>query len=225
MINQLLDKSNGKIIDTIKDSLDRIIYKKTLLPSQYQQVEYIEATGEQYLELDYIASSITTAKGSYQLMDIDTGLMLFGSRINSNSGGLNYALNWGGGKPYKYYNSFNRSASSCLTEKEIDLKKHTFEKNKNKLYIDGELLHTTTYTEFTTPHKMIIFGCNTNGNIGYKSKAKIFNLQFYDEDVLMVDLIPCYRKSDNEIGMYDLVTGTFYPNKGTGTFLKGENKT
>lgn len=38
-------------------------------------------------------------------------------------------------------------------------------------------------------------------------------------------LIPCYRKSDNEIGMYDTVSGTFYTNQGTGTFLKGNDVT
>lgn len=216
-------KNEGKIIEYIKDGLGRIIYKKSLLPIEYQQVEYIEATGGQYLEIDYVASNITTTKGSFQLTDVDTASMLFGSRINSNSGGLSYALNWGGGEPYKYYNSFNRTASSCLTEKEIDLDRHTFEKVKNKLYMDGELLHTAANTTFTTPHNMIVFGCNTNGTIGLHSKAKMFDLQFYDNNVLKVDLIPCYRKSDNVIGMYDLVNDIFYTNKGSGIFLKGKN--
>ena len=35
--------------------------------------------------------------------------------------------------------------------------------------------------------------------------------------------IPCYRKSDNVIGLYDLVEGTFYTNSGTGTFTKGSD--
>lgn len=35
------------------------------------------------------------------------------------------------------------------------------------------------------------------------------------------EFVPCYRKSDGEIGMYDTVSKTFYTNAGTGTFLKG----
>jgi hypothetical protein len=35
--------------------------------------------------------------------------------------------------------------------------------------------------------------------------------------------IPCYRKSDGEIGVYDTETGTFYTNSGTGTLVKGGN--
>lgn len=194
-----------------------------ILPIDYQQVEYIEATGKQYLEINYIASNITTTKGSFQLTEVDTGLMLFGSRESNQNAGLSYALNWGGELPCKYYNTFNRSAASSLTDKEIDLDKHTFEKAKNNLYIDGELIDTVANSTFKTPYNMIVFGCNNNGKISYLAKAKIFYLQFYDNDVLKVDLIPCYRKSDNAIGMYDVVTGVFYTNKGTDKFLKGED--
>ena len=63
----------------------------------------------------------------------------------------------------------------------------------------------------------------TAGVVGLQPEARIFNLQFYDSDILKIDLIPCYRKSDGEIGMYDLVNSVFYTNDGTGTFLKGNN--
>lgn len=55
------------------------------------------------------------------------------------------------------------------------------------------------------------------------SWSRLGYLQFYDEDTLMIDLIPCYRKADNVIGMYDLVNDKFYTNEGTGTFLKGKD--
>ena len=35
--------------------------------------------------------------------------------------------------------------------------------------------------------------------------------------------IPCYRRSDNVIGFYDLVNDVFYTNAGSGTFSKGPN--
>jgi hypothetical protein len=47
----------------------------------------------------------------------------------------------------------------------------------------------------------------------------------YDNNVLVRDFIPCYRKSDNEIGLYDVVNGVFYANAGSGTFTKGNNIT
>ena len=52
-----------------------------------------------------------------------------------------------------------------------------------------------------------------------KGKIKTFIQKRNGEEI--VNLVPCYRKSDNEIGMYDLVTKTFFTNQGTGSFMKG----
>ena len=38
---------------------------------------------------------------------------------------------------------------------------------------------------------------------------------------LIRDLIPCQKKSTNEIGMYDAVTGDFLTNSGTGELVAG----
>ena len=43
------------------------------------------------------------------------------------------------------------------------------------------------------------------------SKAKVFAFKIWDKDgVLVRDFIPVQRKSDDEIGMYDLVNNQFY---------------
>jgi hypothetical protein len=39
------------------------------------------------------------------------------------------------------------------------------------------------------------------------------------------NLIPCYRNSDNEIGMYDLINDAFYINDGAGDFVAGNEIT
>lgn len=45
-----------------------------------------------------------------------------------------------------------------------------------------------------------------------------------NNNVLKRDLYPCYRKSDNVAGMYDMVTNTFFTNAGSsGTFTVGAN--
>lgn len=188
------------------------------LPSEYQAVEYIEGTGTQYFEIDYIATGNTVSQGKYQITNIQSGKMLFGCRQSSSQNF--YGFNWGGGLPYKYYNAY---VSGVLTNVNIDEGVHKFKKDKGYLYRDDILINSISYKEFTTPYKMIVFGCKTAGVVGLQPEARIFNLQFYDSDILKIDLIPCYRKSDGEIGMYDLVNSVFYTNDGTGTFLKGNN--
>lgn len=49
---------------------------------------------------------------------------------------------------------------------------------------------------------------------------KLFYFKLWDWDTLVRDLVPCYRKADNVIWMYDLVWNTFYTNLGTGNFKK-----
>ena len=41
--------------------------------------------------------------------------------------------------------------------------------------------------------------------------GNIYSCQMYDEnEVLVRDFVPCYRKADNKSGMYDLVNDVFY---------------
>jgi hypothetical protein len=47
--------------------------------------------------------------------------------------------------------------------------------------------------------------------------------KIWDNQNLIRNFIPCYRKSDGVIGLYDLVEGKFYTNSGIGDFLKGES--
>ena len=54
-------------------------------------------------------------------------------------------------------------------------------------------------------------------------KGKIYRLKFWSNDTLVRDLTPCYRKSNNVIGLYDMANDVFCTNAGTGTFTKGTN--
>ena len=42
-----------------------------------------------------------------------------------------------------------------------------------------------------------------------------------ENDIVTREFIPCYRKQDGEIGLYDLINNQFYSNDGTGQFSKG----
>ena len=51
--------------------------------------------------------------------------------------------------------------------------------------------------------------------------GRVYYVTVSANDGVVLNLIPCYRKSDGEIGMYDTVSQTFFTNAGTGTFAKG----
>lgn len=54
---------------------------------------------------------------------------------------------------------------------------------------------------------------------GQSFAGRYYYAQVIQAGAPIIDLIPCYRKSDNKIGMYDLVSQTFMPV--TGTWTKG----
>lgn len=53
--------------------------------------------------------------------------------------------------------------------------------------------------------------------------GKIYSVSLERDGTIVADLVPCYRKADGEIGMYDIVSNTFFTNVGTGTFARGGN--
>lgn len=50
------------------------------------------------------------------------------------------------------------------------------------------------------------------------SSVTCYGVKMWSDDILIRDLKPAKRISDNEIGMYDVVNGSFYTNAGSGVF-------
>ena len=97
--------------------------------------------------------------------------------------------------------------------------KHKVELSKNGLYLDGAKLNFTAGTSMANANLILFRALNDNRVF----LGKIYSTKVYDDNILIRDLVPCYRKSDNVIGMFDLVNNVFYTNAGSGTFLKGNN--
>ena len=104
--------------------------------------------------------------------------------------------------------------------------------NKNTIIIEnGRIDYGTAGRDLTSKTSnqttsMILFGCPNYGNTVTPISAynmKVYRLKLYENDVLVREYVPCYRVSDNKIGLYELVNNVFYPNNGTGTFNKGND--
>lgn len=91
------------------------------------------------------------------------------------------------------------------------------DKNKNITYIGhGTVNHT--YTTFTTPNTMALYGCfeNGDGTRDYDIDMNLYWCRIYDNGTLVRNYYPMKRQSDNVIGLYDFVNGEFVtPIQGT----------
>ena len=90
-------------------------------------------------------------------------------------------------------------------------------------FVDGTFSSRTLVTyDFATDIPVLLFAFNNAGSPTLATSMRVSACKLYDNGKLMRDLIPCYRKSDGEAGMYDSVTNTFFTNAGTGAFLFAE---
>ena len=85
----------------------------------------------------------------------------------------------------------------------------------------------TNRTDDTTPtHPIVISGVDEGGTIYPYSRGEltIYGIRIFNEySVLIHDFVPAKAKSNGRAGLYDIITGTFYPSDpGHDDFIKEE---
>lgn len=196
--------------------------KTTELPNEYQEVEYIESSGTQYIDFGIQPTTNMKFEMDFQGTNNNVGQMFFGGR-NSGDGNPNSSFVFGRSNAGQFYAQYD-SVNNVVRTLEFDLLRHITILSKDGWYIDGVLYRD--YPEATSLNSIYNFLCFAGYNgtetilYGY---MKFYGGKLYNNNVLIRNFIPCYRKSDSVIGLYDTVNKVFYTNAGTGTFLKGND--
>ena len=202
------------------------------LPDTYQQVEYLSNSGTQYIKTNYVPTN-------------DCGFEIKWRDLVENAGvtgaGSNYVMgsrNGTGGDIYFAVSGATNTQTITLTRTGVTspqyyrrygyeyICKGTFRSNEDN---SGELLNLTTGNRITGTQNSSLNATATvylfalNGT-NIHAKVAIYYAKFYNGNGELINyFIPCYRKSDNVMGMYDLVNRRFYQNAGTRTFTKGKD--
>jgi len=211
----------------------------------YRAVEYLKSTGTQIIitdiQLDYTKKvEMDCAFGSliHSTSTSTSNMVMFGvTRRNASSDdALYYVYNYGGGSAgqtstiaevvyyigFKWYDGITES-----TIHNADLSKRVLMKAARPTSYWGDKSVTVNNTVIATGSDNIaIFGqrwADTGDKYPYAYRdMTVYSFKVYDaNDVLLSNLIPVERISDNELGLYDIITNKFYNNAGTGTFEKG----
>ena len=191
-----------------------------LLPQKYTRLEYIESTGTQYIDTGVYGNENLSIDCGYTMLSTDISY-LYGAceAYNTNTYTLSY------NKQYdKNYRIFIGSSTPVLGNYNNAFSKLTDVNqaiiSTNGVSIDDENYSFTSSTPFDTPYTIALFARNNNGTIDYFAKVRFKYFKMYDNGNLIRNFIPCVNPQ-GEIGMFDVVSCTFFENRGTEDFKAG----
>jgi hypothetical protein len=183
------------------------------LPEAYQEVEYIGGTGTQYIKTNITCNYNDTVKmessGNFNLGNTDA---------------------WNGVNAYLQHkftsSTVTDGQNTALTISNDDTITASYDGNT---HIETVTIESTgksisrTWADSSYGGNVMFLNLG-NGSSAYSStgvKANLKRGKVYVDDILRMDLVPCYRKSDKVAGMYDILGNKFYTNSGTGKFTVG----
>ena len=198
------------------------------LPAEYQEVEHIESTGTQYIDTGLTLNDFTAVSMTVQFNAITSSPEYCGLYDDNNSRqAWGFGLRGSTGKyawiyPTTTGSDFVVEGVTATTNK---VKLQTALSHYNGGYLISDNTNTSTASNIhqnTGTVSFYIGARNKSGTASELCNAKFYEVSFFDWlGIKVAEFIPCYRKADGEIGMYDTVNGVFYTNSGSGTFTKG----
>ena len=190
-------KVNKRLIGT------KQVRPSSRLPSAYQEVEYIGSSWTQYINTWYTPTTSFNFEIKYYITSKSSNVYyaLFGARNSEYSTGSFYL--W-------YYNNYCfYQIPPNFVYNETSINTYTSNTNlqlsyKNWILSDGTNSKSITYTKAPN-YNLTIFGWNAWWTISDMSSYRLYSFKMYNWTTLVRDFVPCYRKSDNVIWLYDLV--------------------
>lgn len=190
------------------------------LPSEYRKVEYLEATGTQYFNTGYAVKRydaieirytrdntqgvamrclFSAGSGTYQLIALSTNELT-----------CNYYVKYFASGSAKLLYAQQGHDNGVWYTVTVD-SNGSFVSSNNGFDVVSEYEHDIDGT-----NTLYIFKRYDNTNY-WTGKISYFKIE--NNGTIVMELIPCVRKSDDKPGMFDTVSKTFYTNAGTGEFI------
>jgi hypothetical protein len=193
------------------------------LPSSYTAVDYLQSTGEQWIEMGVAPNQNTKAVLKIKInVFTSRGASLIGSRTNINSDDqfTTYLDDYGGTRFLFRMDGQPKTTSwTGLTTNKIYIVTLSGTEMKAELE-DGTAVFSKTFSvpDFTSTVTMALF--RSKGVSGDYFRGRIYSCKHYSGDELIQDFQPCLDTNGVPC-MFDFVSRKSFYNKGTGSFTWG----
>lgn len=234
-----MDFSQVKAITIPEGNVNRILsgttvlWKKIRLPAEYQEVEYIQTSGTQYIRTPVPPSDdfrmelkvYTTCVDSFYCAGLRVNtVIIFGQTGPTANDRVSASVN--GSSVTAGTNGVLWSRSSSGQTYEIMLCTNgdgTFTYHIQDLTNEKEFLAENQSYNLMGNRTNGVCIAALNGSYIIKGTNRYYYFRLYKDGEIAFDGVPCYRKLDNVVGLYDLVSKVFLTNTGTGVFTAGPN--
>lgn len=218
---------NGKVDVTNYARANVNVYNEEIVYPFYE-LEYIQSNGNQYINTDYKASRYTkiviTAQSIHESSSTAQFYQITGAKTNYRStDAIQLAIETSGDTFCLDYGNESAGVVSNASDEA-----HVIEIAYGEQKADGEIISNTTgnfISSGVSNYPLWIFDCNNRGSTERRSSIRLYSFKIYENDLLVMDLIPIKVKSSNVICLYDKVNHRFLYNAGSGTFIAGPEKT
>lgn len=182
------------------------------LPQGYQEVEYIESSGTQYIDTGFVVN-----KPDSYVLEIDG---LFSSQSQAYQGCNGYM---------QFYVSsvYGISADSTKAVGNRDIVKIAYANQTAVLSVNGVQIESKSWASYSGADVklgVLRMGDANNGWFnGGAASGTIYGYKMWKNNILVSECVPCVRNSDGIAGMYDVIREQFITNVGSGIFAVGLN--
>lgn len=214
------DTASGTVTIDSNEQYDMILSYR--IPPDYQEVEYLAASGTQYINTG-VHPEANYARVIAECLISSNSTSAFGAQAGSNEFAL-YILAAGEGNIYcgtSHVGLGSYFSKSTMHKYDIIANSGNCVTN-----IDGHIVNLSYGGSIPSTESLFLFAENSNGTVTTKSTSRFHRFAMLDElGNYLCDLYSVYRKSDSVAGMYDLVSKTFKTNDGSGIFTVGPDVT
>ncbi len=192
---------------------------KSTLPTGYTELEYLESTGEQYIDTGITINDTYGAKFDFQYTNTNSNEQILFGVIGPNT--VLFRIG-----DYMYFAHKTGTGYTCASTDNTRIGRHlgTINYMNDKLItIDGNTRCSIPNATFSNPSNFYLFTSNypSGGGAYHNAVARIYNFKLSENTSIVHDYVPAQRDSDGTLGMYDIVTNTFLTNSGNGNFIAG----
>ena len=198
-------------------NVDYVLSNKS--DGDYIQLDYIEGTGSQYIVTDYYPTNSTRINTAITLNDKTHTTTIFSARdgtVNEEKPYNSITLNYIANTSFRMdWNTDQTTFPNTLNTNNVIM----IVVDRNTTRIQDQTRNYTNAVFHPTTASLWIGAAKYKGTIQNYMKSKMFYFTIAENDILVHYFIPC--KHGNKVGLYDLITGSFFSSVTSTEFVAG----